>query len=285
MTASVSVIIPTYKRSQSLLKTLDEILKCDPLPSEILVHVDNGDHETQPAISDLHECVKVFASQQRQGPGGGRNILLAECNFDTIVSLDDDSYPMDMDFFATVQKSFLENSSVGIVAMKIIHDDEPIEPRKDLKVEAADFVGCGCAYRRAAIAQIHGYLPLQPAYGMEEVDVALQVIDQGYTILMDHDLRIRHATNRAHQISSNIVAAHIKNTLLLACVRYPLALFGLGLLQYFNRILYSTKRGHFGGVASGLFGTPLHLWRYRKYRAPVKRATVNKMRHMRRLPQ
>lgn len=283
MTASVSVIIPTYNRGQTLLETLERILKCDPRPSEILVHVDEGDITTVPLISNVHESVKIYTAETRQGPGGGRNRLLPQCQCETIVSLDDDSYPIDEDFFARVPKVFAENPSVGVVAMKITHDDEQLEPRMETRVEVADFVGCGCAYRRSAIANIDGYVPLQPAYGMEEVDVALQVADRGYSIVLDHDLRIRHATDRTHQTSIDIVSAHIKNTMLLAFARYPRSLLGLGTLQYLNRVLYSLKRGHLLGLLKGVIETPIHVWKHRGYRSPVKRETVLQLRQLRRI--
>jgi len=281
MTPTVGVVIPTYKRPDMLKATLQKVLECDPQPLEVLVHVDYGDADTGPAIARAFPSVKVVTAQSRQGPGGGRNRLMAESKSDIVVSLDDDSYPIDHDFFKTVVEAFSENPTMGILAMKITHNDEELEPRRVHRETVSDFVGCGCAYLRAAFTQTNGYVPLQPAYGMEEVDVALQIVDNGYEIILDHDIRIRHATDRAHQVSADIVSAHIKNTLLLAMVRYPRSLIGLAILQYFNRVLYSVRRGHIWGVIKGVVETPFHIWTHKNLRAPVRKSTVSHIRRLR----
>ena len=46
----ISIVIPTWRRPSSLVRTLGEILACQPGPAEVLVHVDAGDAETQSAI-------------------------------------------------------------------------------------------------------------------------------------------------------------------------------------------------------------------------------------------
>lgn len=281
MTATVGVVIPTYKRTDMLKEALQKVMECDPQPQEVLVHVDYGDTETGPAIAGAFPAVKIVTATSRQGPGGGRNRLMAESRSDIVVSLDDDSYPIDQDFFQTVVEAFSDNPPMGILAMKITHNDEELEPRRVHREAVSDFVGCGCAYLRAAFTQTSGYVPLQPAYGMEEVDVALQIVDRGYEVILDHNIRIRHATDRAHQVSADIVSAHIKNTLLLAMVRYPTSLMGLGILQYFNRVLYSVKRGHIWGVIKGLIETPFHIWTHRNLRAPVRKSTVSQVRRLR----
>lgn len=279
--ARLSVVIPTWRRVDRLLATLEALALCDPAPDEIIVHADANDTETAPAVAARFPEVRVLTAETRQGPGGARNRLLRESRHEIVVSLDDDSYPLDRDFFATVLRAFDTHPKAGVLAMTIIHDDEAEIPRQNTTRQVADFVGCGCAYRRSAFLETAGYLPLHPAYGMEEADVALQMLDRGWQIIELGDLRIRHATNRDHQTSRQIVAAHVRNTALLAFLRYPSGLALYGVAQVLNRARYSLGRRHVAGVLLGLAQIPATLWQHRAARSQVRAETVRARRALR----
>lgn len=282
--APICVAIPTFRRIQRMLDTLEEIFRCDPAPAEILVHVDFGDKESAQAIRSRFSSVTVLESERSLGPGGARNRLMHAAGYEIVVSLDDDSYPIDSDFFAAVLACVEGNPRAGALAMAIIHDGEPMISRRSGAREVGAFVGCGCVYRRSAFLETSGYVPLHPAYGMEEVDLALQLIDRGWDIVHCETLRVRHATDRSHQLSTNIVAAHVKNTLLLAYLRYPVAYWPLGVAQAANRAIYSLGRGCVRGVALGLAGSLGHVWRHRKLRRPIRGASLRRARGLRRPP-
>ncbi|MBM9594014.1 glycosyltransferase family 2 protein [Roseitranquillus sediminis] len=283
-TAALSLVIPTFRRAGRLAETLERVGVCVPGPAEVIVHVDAGDTETAPMLAERFPEVRVLVSEIPLGPGGARNRLVAAALHDLIVSLDDDSYPIDGDFFAAVSEAFDAHPRAGALAMTIVHEDEETPARGPGARTVADFVGCGCAYRRAAFLATSGYLPLHPAYGMEEADLALQLLDGGWEIVHRDDLRVRHATDRSHQAASPIVAAHVRNTALLAFLRYPLGHASLGAAQFANRVLYSTRRGHLGGVLRGILQTPATLLRYRTHRRPVRADTVTALRALRRRP-
>lgn len=280
-TVPVSVILPTFRRPTRTLETLAAVLACAPPPAEVIVHVDAGDAETAIAIRGRFPAVRVLLADTPQGPGGGRNRLLQAAEHEIVVSLDDDSFPVDTDFFTAVGAAFAARPQAGILAMQIIHDHEPMIHRSPGASEVADFVGCGCAYRRSAFLATQGYLPLHPAYGMEEADLALQIVDAGWRIVHINDLRVRHATDRSHQAKPEVVAAHLSNTLLLAYLRYPLRYALLGLAQYLNRMRYSLVRGQVRGVLWGLVQTPTQLRRHGALRRPVKANTIVLLRALR----
>ncbi len=282
--AALSVVIPTCRRIDALRTTLVRLGACVPAPAEVIIHVDAGDDVTAAMLAAEFPQVRCLTAERPQGPGGARNLLIREARYGIVVSLDDDSYPMERDFFARVPSGFDTHPRVGVLAMTIVHDGETAPPLEARAEEVADFIGCGCAYRRAAFLETSGYVPLHPAYGMEEADLALQLIDRGWQIAHRHDLRVRHVTDRSHQTSPKIVAAHIRNTALLAFLRYPVRLTGLGLVQVANRVLYSTLRGHLWGVARGLASIPCTLLRHRAARRPVAAGTVAAVRLLRRAP-
>jgi glycosyltransferase involved in cell wall biosynthesis len=201
---SITVVIPTCRRVPELLATLKALRACDPPAAEVIVHVDGGDHLSVNTLKFLSSEVRVLKSSETLGPGGSRNRLLHEASNEIVVSLDDDSFPIDSDFFSAIEDAVKRHPSAGIIAMNIIHDGEVLAQRRPRAHPVADFVGCGCVYRKRAFAGTRGYVPIQPAYGVEEADLALQIIDDGWEIIHDYDLRVRHATTRFHQASPRI---------------------------------------------------------------------------------
>lgn len=273
---SISVVIPTFKRVPQLLRTLEVLTAFDAPPAEIIVHVDGGDHLSSSVINSFPGEIRILESSVTLGPGGSRNRLLQEAKNEIVVSLDDDSFPIDSDFFAAVAAAIERHPMAGVIAMNIIHDGEAMIDRSSTAFEVVDFVGCGCVYRRQVFLRLQGYIPVQPAYGVEEADLALQLIDSGWDIVHDNDLRVRHATTRSHQASAKVTAAHISNIALLAFLRYPPSYWIYGVAQVLNRVLWSLKNMRTAGVLRGLAEIPGKLWRFRKFRRPVSPRTMRK---------
>src|SRR5207249_9186116 len=99
---SVTAIITAYTRIQQTLLTLQKILDCKPGPDEIIVHVDANQKHCAAALQQSYRGLKVILSQDHAGPGGGRNKLIAAAKNELVASFDDDSYPIDTDYFARV---------------------------------------------------------------------------------------------------------------------------------------------------------------------------------------
>lgn len=275
VTAPVSILIPTFRRCAMLAETLNSLRRCEPLPSEILVMVDYGDRETRTSLEPLFPDVRWIEAKERLGPGGARNVLVARASHPYLVSFDDDSYPVDKDFFAVVVDLFGKYPEAGIIGGgAIVHDGEFLPLRTGEIRYATEFVGCGVAIRRAAFLETRGYLPLELAYGAEEVDVSLQLLDKGWKILSSGALRVRHRTSRAHQATPEVTSAHIRNIALVGYLRYPRLLWSLAAAQVGRRVIWSLRNGRSAGVAHGLVSIPRSLWRHRSQRAPVKARVI-----------
>ncbi len=280
----ISVVIPTFQRPEVLAETLRALRRCQPPAGEIIVMVDFGDRETLASLESQFPEVRWCTAERRLGPGGARNLLIGMARYPLVVSLDDDSHPIDPDFFSDVGRLFDENPQAGIIAAgAIVHDDEEVPPRTHAVSPASDFVGCGAAVRRSAFLETRGYLPLELAYGAEEVDVALQMLDKDWEIMKADSLRVRHRTSRAHQATPEITSAHIRNTALVGYLRYPFVLWSFVVLQVGRRVYWSLRNGRSAGVARGLASIPGNLWRHRAQRAPVKARVILAARGMRRV--
>jgi GT2 family glycosyltransferase len=279
---SYSAIIPTYRRDQQLLVVLQRLFRCNPAPLEILVHVDAGDQETPKMLEQSFlGKVKWICASSTRGPGGGRNVLMEMAKTPWVVTFDDDSWPESPDFFKKLGQVIEANPKAGVLAFPInVRGQKPAHWPAEIQ-QASCFENCGCAIRREAFLQTEGFLPLRHAYGMEEADVSLQLLDKGWQILNVPNLWVYHDTGMEHHASPQVNAAQITNTALLAFLRYPVSYWPLGILQVTNRVKYAISVGRYRGILKGLWDIPGACWKYRKERQPVKRETIALARALR----
>ena len=176
-TVPISVVVPTYHRGEAVLSVIRSLQQCDPTPVEVLVHIDKSDGNLETQISNKFPEIRILTSQARLGPGGGRHRCLMEASAPYAVSFDDDSYPVDPDFFYQVEKLFLEYPGAALFGASIWHRNEKEKPRTERLRRMPSYTGCGFAIRLEAYRQIRGFLPRAVAYGMEETDLSLQLFE------------------------------------------------------------------------------------------------------------
>lgn len=279
--SGISVVIPTWRRPEQLGQVLKLLLGCTPPPDEILVHVDAGDIETIPMLeSRFKQQVIWHQSSVRRGPGGGRNLLIRQARFPLVASFDDDSWPLDQNFFQTAAELMREHPQAALLSGQVTMRGQIAPEASDFVSEANCYESGACVLRRDAFLQTGMYLPLRYAYGMEEADVALQLLDAGWTILKVHNLRVYHDSDLNHHASPAINAAHITNTALLTFLRYPVSYWPLGAVQVANRIRFALAVGRRRGVLAGLLAIPGMIHRYWQARKPVQRATILRSRQL-----
>jgi GT2 family glycosyltransferase len=274
-TIPVTVIIPTYNRGATVLSALERIMRCDPRPEAVLVHVDLSDGRLEGELRRRFPDVVVLTSSTRRGPGGGRHRCLLECRTPYAVSFDDDSYPVDPDFFACVERLFLEHPDIALFEASVWHRNEIEKPREAGLTPIPTYIGCGYAIRVAAYRATRGHLDRPVPYGMEELDLGLLLFVSGWRMVRAGELRVFHDTELKHHRSAEITAGSIKNVALYAFLHYPVTLLGLGVLQVGNKVVYSIRRGRVGGIIPGLAGIAGDCWRNRLHRQPIPRKTLN----------
>lgn len=272
--AGVSAIVTAYRRVDQTLSTLDRILGCTPPPAEVLVHVDGAERACADAVRNAFPSVRVILSQDNIGPGGGRNKLVEAASTPLVASFDDDSYPLDVDYFSRVASLFAEYPDAAVLAAKIFERGTSQDGLGSAVGWVADFVGCGSAYRRSSYLEVGGYVPIPIAYGMEEVDLAIRLHARGAKVLYAESLRVFHDTSLERHANPMITAYSIANPALLAFLRYPPSLWPLGGAQVANRIRWLLTHGRGTGILRGLLSIPFHCWRYRAHRNPLPRSAV-----------
>lgn len=281
----VSAIVTAYQRVEQTLVTLRKLQECQPPPAEILVHVDGHQTTCAAAIRAAFPGVRVLVSEGNVGPGGGRNKLIAAAHHELVASFDDDSFPIDIDYFARVEATMAQFPQASILNAAVYHQDETIQPDARRAEWASDFSGGACVYRRSAFLATTGYVPLPLAYGMEEVDLALRLRAQGGHILRTAWLRVFHDTDLGRHASPSVTAASISNIALLVYLRYPRRLWPVGAAQCLNRVLWLVRHGRLAGIFSGLVGIPRALVRNRSYLGRLPASGVRSYLKLRRSPK
>jgi len=282
--SGISAIVTAYERIEQTLATLRIIQSCEPPPDEILVHVDANQVECENAIRNAFPDVQIISSVDQVGPGGGRNKLVQAARFGIVASFDDDSYPIDSDYFDRALRLFESFPDASVICAPVCHLGEPVALDARNAQWTADFSGCGCLYRRQAFIEAGGYVPLPIAYGMEEVDLALRLHSRGGKILMTSWLRVFHNTDLRHHEDPQVTAGSIANLALLAYLRYPVLLWGIGVGQCANRLLWLVRHRRHRGIVKGLTMIPAHLWTNHSYRLPVSGRALRSYLALRRAP-
>lgn len=267
---SISVVIPTYRRIDKLLDALEHIRACSPEPDEIIIHIDGDDDVTKMALqSSKMDDISVITSKTQQGPGGGRNRAIAQAKHEIVASFDDDSYPIDKDYFARLLQLFEQFPKAAVIGAAIYHIGETVESDEQTAQWEHSFIGCGCAYRKSVFQAVEGYVPLPVAYGMEEVDLSLRLHHADWGVLVSPWLRVFHNTQLEHHGSAKVTAASISNQAMLTYLRYPPFLWWIGLGQCLSRIVWLSKHNRRAGILKGIIDIPKAAYQQRASRRLV----------------
>ncbi len=270
----LTAIVTAHQRVDQLLVTLSKLDACQPRPDEILIHIDGAGTSCEAAVRRQFPHLRVLVSDTPVGPGGGRNKLVAAATHPIVASFDDDSYPIDADYFARLAALFDRFPEAWVIAARVYHRHEPLEAAVNTPQRNADFSGGACAYRRDRFLAMGGYVPLPMAYNMEEVDLALRMHAQDGLVVATPWLRVFHDTDLARHADPDVTAASIANLALLAYLRYPASLWPIGAAQCLNRIQWLLRNGRSRGILSGLADIPHRLRNNRGHRRPLPSSAV-----------
>jgi GT2 family glycosyltransferase len=281
---AITAMVTAFDRAEQTLETLQRLQRCAPPPLETLVHVDGGRVALADAVRRSCPDVRLLVSDTVVGPGGARNVMMAAASHTIVASFDDDSYPIDTDYFARVAAVFEQRPEASVVAATVYHPPDAIAPDTRRGAWVADFSGGACAYRRDHFLETGGYVPLETAYGMEEVDLALRLHARGRRVLQTPWLRVLHDTDLARHAEPRVTAASVANLALLTYLRYPATMWAVGAGQIVNRIRWLLGHGRHHGVLAGLARIPATVRIHRRHRSTVGASAVRSYLRLRRHP-
>lgn len=205
----VSIIIPTYKRIESLLKTLGSIQCQSSQCFEVIVIVDAGEDGTSHALAGM-DNVQVFVNETRQGPSYGRNRGISVARGEYVWFLDSDVSLPDQDLLERMIVTFVANPETGSLGGEIVVHEQQTDLAYGRKVlwnaqnerviavsgenslVKCDYLAtCNCFTRKEYAQRLNGF-DERFVFGAEDMDFGVRLKGLGYHNYVRHDLAVLH---------------------------------------------------------------------------------------------
>jgi GT2 family glycosyltransferase len=129
------------------------------------------------------------------------------------------------------------------------------------------FIGCGHVVRLSAVKEMGGYCEFPRAYGAEEKDLCLRLIDAGYQVIKLNGVHVWHEKSVVARNLASQHASGVCNDLTFVVRRVPLALLPPVIIYKLAlHILFAIRHGLVGSCLRGVGAfavTSADAWRMR----------------------
>ena len=248
----VSICILTYNRWFYLDRLIDDILKINYKPLEIII-VDNSDNdETKNKLKDKSEKVKYYKSEKNIGIAA-RNIGIKNAKGEIIFMLDDDVYGLDENKIRETIHIFSEDKDIGAINFKVLdaESNQIINWVHHCKVE--DFynktfdtyeITEGAVAFRKKLFDIVGYYVEYFFISHEGPDLAFRIMNYGYKVIYTPEIELVHFIADEGRLSWRNYYYDTRNQLWLAIRNFPVIFSFKYLLRGQSAmLLYSIRDG------------------------------------------
>ncbi|MGB6269840.1 MAG: glycosyltransferase family 2 protein [Olleya sp.] len=279
----ISFLIVTKNRPEDLALTLNKLKSMLDLSiHEVLVFID-GCSKTE-GITANFDWVHWTVSKQSISASPARHALYKKAKGNIFIGLDDDAHPLSPNFIKEVESTFEANKNLGIIAFQEVRglfqsDETALNHSKNLEPYFTnDFVGCGFAIKKEVYDTTNGFPVWIDIYG-EEPALALEVLDSGYSILFQPNIKVNHRIDvekRKLQGRNYFrFERQLKNTIRYYLVYYPKPSKKVVKTLWHNFKKYALKDlTYFKSFAKVVFNTIFNLFKILKYRKPVKQQVI-----------
>lgn len=240
-------MIATRNRSNELRRTLAKIAQLTPRADEVFICADGCTDATVEMVrSEFPFCVLVENPASR-GSVYSRARLLQLATADIVVSLDDDSYPMDADFLRKLADVFSAHPEAAVVTFLELRGEPAVAAGAAADIGAGSYVAaypnCAAAMRRDVYFATGGF-PSFFVHMYEEPDFALQVYARGYAVWFEPSVSVRH--HMSEQQRSVIGRHHLnaRNEFWAVLLRCPMPWCPLvALYRLFRQMAFAIRQG------------------------------------------
>jgi GT2 family glycosyltransferase len=275
---SVVVGLATHNRADVLRKAIGSALDQSFAPLRVAV-IDDASSDETPSLR--HEFKSVSWERWEQGHGyvRARNQMMLTAAENYYVSLDDDSWFIKGDEIA-IAVDFLErHRQVAAVAFDILSPDRSNQISRGAQRLVATFIGCGHLLRLSVVKELGGYAEFPGAYGVEEKDLCLRLIDAGYQIVKLDGVHVWHDKSGLARDIRRQHCSGVCNDLAFTLRRVPIVIL-LPVLAWkvSSHMTFSVKAGLVRPCLEGLRNfifAAAEIWRTRR---PVRLASMARFR-------
>lgn len=190
-----TVMITTRNRCDDLRRTCRIIREWNPAPLEVIIMADGCTDGTAEMVRNEFPAFCLYENPKPLGSVASRKHLLEEARGDGVVSLDDDSYPVDRDFLARLMPVLEAHPEAAVVAFPELRDDGSYASSDKTPETPGHYVSsyanCAAMMRREFYLRQPGF-PRFFVHMYEEPDYALQCYAAGAAVWFEPSLVIRH---------------------------------------------------------------------------------------------
>ena len=248
----VSIVIPTFQRSNSLKRSLAALTKqtFPPDEFEVIVSIDGSTDGTKEIVENFESPYRLrYICAPNSGRSAARNRGINEAGGEVLIMIDDDLEPSPK-FIEAHYSAHASAPRLGVLGAAPIFVDESSDPttiylaeefnsRLDEKMSDPnyrfgiwDFYSGNFSIHLEDIRKVGGFNESFKIYGYEDIELAQRLINAGIKIVYNHDaLCTQHCDEDFRSIARKTIAAG-KSAVLLVTL-HPEAIKELKFREYY----------------------------------------------------
>ncbi|WP_342597484.1 glycosyltransferase [Cyanobacterium aponinum UTEX 3222] len=245
--SSTTIVIPTYNRCEDLERTCQKIKELDPPPDRVIICLDGCTDNSEIMLRQNFPSFDIIKNDSPQGSIASRDKAFSLVETDFILSLDDDSYPLDSDFIAKIPELFTKYPEAGVITFPEIRNNnlpasEKLSPSSP-GCYVRDFPLCAAILQRKLYGTVAQY-PAFFSHAYAESDYSLQLHSFGYGVWFEPSYSFRHHFT---PVERNMLKRHwlnARNELWSVFMRCPFPqVFIIALLRIIRQFIFALTKG------------------------------------------
>ena len=244
---TISVIIPTYNRSQCIGENLTRLGQQEPPPEQVIVVDASPDDRTEQVVAGFPGVLYLRNAAGRGNTPRSRNLALRHATGEILAFLDDDAY-VHPGWTANLAASYADAPVAGVAGRAL--NGQPGEEAYGVDqigrflpdgrltgnfaadpgriVEVDHMIGCNMSLRASVVAQLGGFRDdMRPGpFGIcEETEICIRARRLGYRFIFNPAVCADHVGARqpgGRRFSPKYSYYHVKNNFVMVIRNYGL---------------------------------------------------------------
>lgn len=286
---SISVVVPSYNRCESILTLLFDIFRQKGVTYEVIVVDDCSRDGSADAIAREFPMVNLIRNETNGGPCVARNRGIRAARAEIVVGFDSDVTVPDTHLLAKVERAFVRNPGITGFAFRLLAPDgcsddaprwwhsPPIERFAGRIFETSYFSGTGYALLRSEMIAA-GAFPEILYMHYEEVWLAWRILDAGGRIVYCPEFAVLHHEHRVSRRNEIKCFYKVRNQFFLAvcCLLVPVA-FRYIVPRVFYQMMVAIRHNHVSAFFNALREVFNRWPDLMRERAAMKRETLRRL--------
>ncbi|MCC5805092.1 MAG: glycosyltransferase family 2 protein [Opitutales bacterium] len=243
---TVTISITTHNRSEDLVHTLRQLARLVPAPLEIIVCADGCADGTQERVRTEFPQVRLLENNPGRGSVYSRDRIIREARGELVLSLDDDSYPVEDGFLGEVDQIFANDETLALLTFPQRSDEFPeslTQASFGESLVVGSYTSSGTVIRRSVYLSLSGF-PEIFFHAYEEPDFTLQCVAADFRAVFYTGLTVRHHYSSAQRDEVRTHHRHARNECWSVLMRCPLwAVPAMVLFRAVRQARYTAGRG------------------------------------------